>query len=79
MGDYILKMQNMVAYYIATRPILDLRKNTVQRPGAWVDWRWWEQECIDLAFTRAQAAAAVDGEEEREREETEQLETTGRN
>ena len=32
-GVYILKRQNTVAQYIATRPILDLCKRTVRRPG----------------------------------------------
>ena len=65
----ILKRQNMVAQCIALRPILDLCKKNVQRPGAWVAWRWWEQEGIDIAGTRARAATAEDGEEERSGEE----------
>ena len=40
-GDYILKIQNTVAQYIVTQPILDLCKNKVRRPEAWVSWRWW--------------------------------------
>ena len=42
-GSYILKKQNTVVQYIATRPILDLCEKTVQRPGAWVAWIWWER------------------------------------
>ena len=41
-GVYIKRRQNTVAQYIATRPILDLCERSVQRPGAWVSWRWWE-------------------------------------
>ena len=35
-GAYVLKRQNTDAQYIATRPILDLYKMTVQRPRDWV-------------------------------------------
>ena len=41
MGEYIMKRQNTVTQYIATRPILDLREETVRMPGAWVAKRWW--------------------------------------
>ena len=41
-GAYILKRQNTVTQYISTRTIMDLCKNMVKRPGAWVDWGWWE-------------------------------------
>ena len=61
-GDYILNRQNTAAKYIAMRPILDLRKKTVRRPGAWVARRWWEQEGIHLASLRAQVAAEEDKE-----------------
>ena len=67
-GDYILKRQNTVTQYIATRLILDLCKKTVRRTGAWVDQRCWEQEGIDLAGVRARAVAAADREDEREGE-----------
>ena len=39
MGEYVLKRQNTVVQYIATRPILDLCEETVWRPGAWVSRR----------------------------------------
>ena len=42
-GSYILKKQNTVVQYIATRPILDLCKNMVRKPGAWIASIWWEQ------------------------------------
>ena len=53
----------MFVQYIATRPILDLCKKTVQRPGAWVASRWWEKEGLDLEGARATAKVAADGEE----------------
>ena len=48
-GVYILKRQNTAAQDIVTRPILDLYEKSVQRPGAWFYWRWWEQEGPNLA------------------------------
>ena len=44
----IIRRQNTVAQYIATRPILDLCKQATRRPGAWVSRRWWEKTGIDL-------------------------------
>ena len=44
----ILRRQNTVAQFIATRPILDLCEQATRRPGAGVSWRWWEQTGIDL-------------------------------
>ena len=43
MVDYVLKIHNIAAQYIATRPILYICKNAVQRPWEWVDRRWWKQ------------------------------------
>ena len=71
-GAYILKGQNTVAQYITTRPIMDLCKKTVQRPGIWVAQRWCKQEGIDLAGARARTATEADREDEREVEEMEQ-------
>ena len=39
----IQRRQNMVAQYIATRPLLDLCKGVRPREGASVKLRWWEQ------------------------------------
>ena len=39
-GVYILKRQNTVAQYIATRPIMDLCKMMVWSPGARNAQRW---------------------------------------
>ena len=77
-GVYIQKMQNMVAQYIATQPILDLCEQAVQRPAAWVSWRWWDQEGLKLGGARERATAATDGEEEIHGEKAEREEKTGR-
>ena len=47
-GTYVTRRQNMVAQYIATRPILDLCERSAQRPGERVYRRWWEQDGLDL-------------------------------
>ena len=44
----ILRRQNMVAQYIATRTILDLYEQATLRPGAWVSWWWWKKTEIYL-------------------------------
>ena len=44
----IIRRQNTVAQYIATRPILYLCEQATQRPGMQVYQRWWEQTGIDL-------------------------------
>ena len=54
----------MVVQYIATRPILDLCKETVRVPGTWVVKIWWEQEGLDLEGARAEEAEDPEGEEE---------------
>ena len=51
---------------------------SVQRPGAWVSQRWWDQERVDLGGEREISVAALDGEEEKRGEEAVQEETTGR-
>ena len=61
---YILKRQNRISQYIATQPILYLGEQSVQRPGAWISWRWWEHEGLDLVGEMEQAVAEADGEEE---------------
>ena len=40
--------------------------------GAWVYWRWWEPEGLDLMGARKRKAAAENREEERWKEEAEQ-------
>ena len=63
-GVYITRRQNTVTQYIATRLILDLCEQSIWRPGAWVSWKWWEKEGIDLEGSR-RAAAAEEGEKEK--------------
>ena len=53
MEAYILNRQNMAAQYIAMRPILDLCKEMVWIPETWVARRWWEQEGMEFAVSRA--------------------------
>ena len=53
----ILRRQNMVAQFIATRSILGLCEGAVRRPGARVPRRWWEQTGIDWKGAREKAAA----------------------
>ena len=54
----ILRRQNTVAQFIATRPILDLCEQATQRRGARMSWRWWEKTGIDLKGEREKAVAA---------------------
>ena len=37
----------------------------MRKPEAWVSWRWWEQEGLDLVGAREQTVDASVGEEER--------------
>ena len=55
----ILRRQNTVAQFIATRPILDLCEQATRRPGPQVSRRWWEKTGIDLKGAREKAAAAA--------------------
>ena len=61
---YITRRKNTVAQYIATLPILNLCDQSVWRPGAWVSWRWWDQEGLELEGERERVATALDGEED---------------
>ena len=56
----ILRRQNTVAQFIATRPILDLCEKSNIRPGAQVTRRWWEQTGIDWKGSRERADASVE-------------------
>ena len=49
----ILKRQNTVAQYIATRPLLDLCEGARAREGAKVPLRWWDQAGIDWETEKA--------------------------
>ena len=59
----ILRRQNTVAQFIATRPILDLCEKAKRRPGARVPSRWWEQKGIDWKGDRERAEAAAESAE----------------
>ena len=58
-GKYIIRSQNMVAQYIATRLILDLCEQSARMPGSRVSRRWWEQAGIDLEGAKKRAAEAA--------------------
>ena len=58
---YVTKRQNTDAQYIATRPIMDLCERSVQRPGYWLSWRWWDKEGMDLEGSKGVAAAESEG------------------
>ena len=57
-GIYLMRRQNTVARYIATRLILDLYEQSAWRPGAMLFQRWWGQDGLDLAGPKYMAAAA---------------------
>ena len=69
----ILRRQNTVTQFIATRPILGLCEVAVRRPGTRVPRRWWEQTGIDWKAARETAAA----KEEDEAAEAAEPELTG--
>ena len=50
--EYVSNMQNTVAQYISTQPIMNLCKETVRMPGMWVAKMWWDQEGLDLVGAR---------------------------
>ena len=62
---YITRRQNTAAQYITKRSIMDLCERYVRRPGAWVSWRWWEQEVLDIDGAKEREVADSDGEEEK--------------
>ena len=73
----IMRRQNTVAQYIATRPLLDLCKGERAREGAKVPLRWWDQAGIDWEKAKAKGVETdmtdgtetgtdTEGEEERE-------------
>ena len=52
-GKSIANRQNMVAQYIATRPLLDLCEEARAREGSRVPLRWWNQTGIDWEAAKA--------------------------
>ena len=59
--DTVLRRQNTVAQFVATRPILALCEGTERQGGTRVPQRWWEQTVIDwrLARERSENAGAA--------------------
>ena len=53
----VLRRQNTVAQFIATRPILGLCEVAERRRGTRVPQKWWEQSGIDWRLEREKAAA----------------------
>ena len=60
MEECVLKIQNIVAQYIAARPILELFEETVRMPGTWMKKRCQEQEGLELTGARATEVAAYE-------------------
>ena len=56
----VLRRQNTVAQFIATRPILGLCKGTERRGGTRVPQRWWEQPGINWRLAREQKERAAE-------------------
>ena len=59
----VLRIQNKVAQFIATRPILGICEVAERRRGTRVPQKWWEQTGIDWKSAR-EKAAAQEGENE---------------
>ena len=56
----VLRIQNTVAQFIVTRPILRLCDVAERRRGTRVPQRWWEQSGIDWSLAREKASAAAE-------------------
>ena len=54
----VLRRQNTVAQFFATRPILELCEGTERRGGTRVPQRWWEQTGIDWRLVREKNESA---------------------
>ena len=50
----VLRRQNTVAQFVATRTIMVLCEGTERREGTWVPQRWWEQPRIDWRLAQEQ-------------------------
>ena len=50
----VLRRQNTVAQFVATRPILVLCEGTEGQGGTWVPQRWWEQPRINWRLAQRQ-------------------------
>ena len=69
----VLRRQNTVVQFIATRPILGICKVVERRWGTRVPQRWWDQSGIYWSLAREKATAAP----ERARANAEETETPG--
>ena len=49
----------MAVQYVATQPIIELSERFSRRPGAWVSWRWWELEGLDLGGGKGESIGGV--------------------
>ena len=56
----VLRRQNTVAQFIATRPILGICEVAERRRGTHVPQQWWEQSGIDWNMAREKAASAAE-------------------
>ena len=59
----INRIQNTVAKYMATRPLVEICEETTQIGGARVVMRWWDQNGIDWGKAKARGAEAESGSE----------------
>ena len=62
-GVYIARLQNTVAQYIVTCPIMDLCLAAERNPGMHLSRRWLEHTALDIMRIRAGQAAVEGGEE----------------
>ena len=60
---YISRRQNMVAQYIATRPIMDLCLAAEQKSGMRLYRQWWEKPALDILGIRVGNEAMEGGED----------------
>ena len=65
----VLRRQNTVAQFVATRPILALCEGTKRRGGTRVPQQWWEQTGIEWRLAREKSKSA-EATGERTAEET---------
>ena len=68
----VYRLQNTVAQFIVTRPIMDLCLAVDCRPGSRVEKRCWDQYILDLEVTRtaAREAERMEGGEDTDGKDT---------
>ena len=62
MEEYVRRLHNTVAHYIATQSLLDLCEGSERDPGAQVRIWWWEQDLIGLEGARESSSAVAQEE-----------------